>query len=94
MANDPVCKVHAEAVRELLIKKRRSNFRGKNIKKKKTNNAEAKILAQDIAAALRVGAETPAPALPAFGTAIAPPVIQVPQRAAPFLIPLFLEPSL
>ena len=84
MADDPACKACVQAARELLIKKRRSNSRGKNKKKKKANNAEAATLVEDIDEALRVGAETPAPAPPAVGTAVVPPVIQVPQGPAPF----------
>ena len=82
MANDPVCKARAEAAQEFLIKKRKSNSKGKNKNKKKPTNAAT--LTQDIAAALKVGAETPAPAPPVVGNSVVPPVFQVPQGPAPF----------
>ena len=57
--------------------------------KKKANNAKAATLSQDIVAALRVGAETTAPAPPAVGTVVVPPKIQVLQGPAPsFNIPV------
>ena len=81
MANDPTCKARAKAAHALLTKKIKARFKTKNKKGRKTSNAAT--LAKDISTALRVGAETPATALPLAEIAAVPPVVQVLQGPAP-----------
>ena len=88
MENDPTCKARADASRALLVKKIKA--RSKSIKSKKTKRApRTATLTKDIAAALRISEETPAPTTPVAGATAVPPIIQVPQGPPPqFNVPI------
>ena len=82
MANNPECIAQAKLARDQYVKKRKTSSKSRGKKKKKATIVVA-TLAEEIAAALKVGGEaSPVPTVVA-GTAAVPPIIQVPQGAPP-----------